>query len=558
VSRFDLRTSFSQDVTPWPLGGFQTPIDKRRYRDPWTPVLVFSPADKISLYLGTQYVMKTGDGGLHWREISPDLTGAVTGSSNNGPATLDNAEPRGYGVVFTIAPSPLNADEIWAGSDSGLIHLTTDGGKSWRDVTPPGISPWSKISLIEASRFDPATAYAAVDRHRLDDRKPYIYITHDFGKSWKLAVNGIAPNHFLSAVREDPEQRNLLFAGTEFGIYVSFDGGDDWQPINLNLPVSSIRDMTFNGSDLIVATHGRSFWVLDDIAPLRQAAAAQKAKAFFYAPPAAVRVDNDGFLGTPLPPEEPQAANPPDGAIVDYYLGSAATKVTLQIVDARGRVLRHFSSNDNTTVKQPLLPIAERWFPKPRVLESGAGEHRFVWDLAGGGSGTGPAGDDDDASAVPAGPRVPPGTYTLRLTVDGVQSDRPLRVTMDPRVNVTAQALDRQFALADSIYAQMLSSRKAMAELESVESQLKTLEAGTNPPDLAGAVHAALARLQQIKGSEDAGSDDADHGKKGTEPGLAAANSGLGSLAAIQICRVGRCECGAGARWPQADADRRN
>jgi photosystem II stability/assembly factor-like uncharacterized protein len=537
VSRFDLRTSFSQDVTPWPLGGFQTPIDKRRYRDPWTPVLVFSPADKISLYLGTQYVMKTGDGGLHWREISPDLTGAVTGSSNNGPATLDNAEPRGYGVVFTIAPSPLNADEIWAGSDSGLIHLTTDGGKSWRDVTPPGISPWSKISLIEASRFDPATAYAAVDRHRLDDRKPYIYITHDFGKSWKLAVNGIAPNHFLSAVREDPEQRNLLFAGTEFGIYVSFDGGDDWQPINLNLPVSSIRDMTFNGSDLIVATHGRSFWVLDDIAPLRQAAAAQKAKAFFYAPPAAVRVDNDGFLGTPLPPEEPQAANPPDGAIVDYYLGSAATKVTLQIVDARGRVLRHFSSNDNTTVKQPLLPIAERWFPKPRVLESGAGEHRFVWDLAGGGSGTGPAGDDDDASAVPAGPRVPPGTYTLRLTVDGVQSDRPLRVTMDPRVNVTAQALDRQFALADSIYAQMLSSRKAMAELESVESQLKTLEAGTNPPDLAGAVHAALARLQQIKGSEDAGSDDADHGKKGTEPGLAAANSGLG--AALRMVESG-------------------
>ena len=308
VQRFDRRTSFSQNITPWPLGGFGLPINKRRYRDPWTPVLVFSPADKRSLYLGTQYVMKTVDGGLHWQQISPDLTGTVAGTDENGPTTNENAEQRGYGVVYTIAPSPLTADEIWAGTDTGRIHLTTDGGKHWRNVTPPGLSPWSKISLIEASHFDPATAYAAVDRHRLDDQKPYIYITHDFGKSWKFAVNGIASNHFLRAVREDTEQRNLLFAGTEFGIYISFDGGDNWQPLQLNLPVSSIRDMNVNGSDLIVATHGRSFWVLDDIAPLRRVAAAQKERAYLYAPPTAVRVDNDGFLGTPLPPEEPRRA----------------------------------------------------------------------------------------------------------------------------------------------------------------------------------------------------------------------------------------------------------
>jgi photosystem II stability/assembly factor-like uncharacterized protein len=525
VLRFDRRTSFSQNITPWPLGGFELPISKRKYRDPWTPALIFSPADKTSLYLGTQYVMKTTDGGLHWQQISPDLTGAVAGTSESGPTTSENAEQRGYGVVYTIAPSPLNAGQIWAGSDTGRIHLTTDGGKAWHDVTPPGLSPWSKISLIEASHFDPATAYAAVDRHRIDDQKPYLYITHDYGKTWALSVNGIAPNHFLRAVREDAEQRNLLFAGTELGLYVSFDAGNDWQPLQLNLPVSSIRDMNINGSDLIVATHGRSFWVLDDIAPLRQAAAVQKAQAYLYAPPEAVRVDNDGFLGSPLPPEEPQANNPPNGAIVDYYLAGSAAKVTLQILDAQGHVVRHFSSNDKTGIKRPLLPIAERWFPKPQVLETSAGEHRFVWDLAAGESGT--AMEDDDEDAVPSGPRVPPGNYTLWLTVDGAPLDRPLRVIMDPRVDASTAVLDQQFTLADSIYVQMLGSRKAMAELESVESQLKKLNANgnNNPPYLAQAIQAALARLQQIKGDEDG-----DHEKKDKgEVGLAEANAGLGA-----------------------------
>ena len=524
VQRFDRRTSFSQNITPWPLGSFGAPINKRKYRDPWTPVLVFSPADKTSLYLGTQYVMKTIDGGLHWQKISPDLTGAVSATGDNGPVTPENAEQRGYGVVYTIAPSPVKADQIWAGSDTGLIHLTTDGGKTWRDVTPTGLAPWSKISLIEASHFDPATAYAAVDRHRLDDQKPYIYITDDYGKNWRLSVNGIAPSHFLRAIREDLEQKNLLFAGTEFGIYVSFDAGDTWQSLNLNLPVSSIRDLNLNGSDLIVATHGRSFWVLDDIAPLRQAAKAQNERTYLYAPPPAVRVDNDGFLGSPMPPEEPQAENPPNGAIVDYYLEAAATKAVLQILDAQGHVLRHFSSNDQVNVVRPLLPIAERWFPKPQVLETTAGEHRFVWDLAAGGSGTGMDDDDEDSAATPPGPRVPPGTYTLRLTVDGIQMDRPLRVAMDPRVDAAPDVLARQFTLADSMYTQTLSSRKAMAELESVESQLKKLDSSdvNNPPYLAQAIHGALAKLREVKGG-----DDGDEKKGETEPGLAEANSGL-------------------------------
>ncbi len=527
VQRFDRRTSYSQNITPWPLGGFELPINKRRYRDPWTPVLVFSPADKTSLYLGTQYVMKTIDGGLHWQEISPDLTGAVPAASDQGPTTVENAQQRGYGVVYTIAPSPLRADQIWAGSDTGRIHLTTNSGKTWRDVTPPGLSPWSKISLIEASHFDPATAYAAVDRHRLDDRKPYLYITHDFGKSWKLSVTGIAPTHFLCAIREDTQQRNLLFVGTEYGIYASFDAGDHWQSLNLNLPVSSVRDIALNGSDLIVATHGRSAWVLDDIEPLRQAAEAAKTRTYLCTPPAAVRVDNDAFLGSPVPPEEPQADNSPNGAIVDYYIQNEATKVVLQILDARAKVIRHFSNSDKTEVKRPLLPIAERWFPQPQVLEASAGAHRFVWDLAAGGSGSGMDDDDEDSAAVPPGPRVPPGNYTLRLTVDGVGQERPLRVTMDPRVDASTEVLDRQFATAYSIYVQTLSSRKAMAELESVESQLEKLNSKdeNSPPFLTEAIHNAIVRLQAIKGGGHAENEK----KEGSEHGLAEANAGLGS-----------------------------
>jgi len=533
VERFDRRTALSQNITPWPLGGFDQPINQRKYRDPWTPVLVFSPTDKHALYLGTQFVMKTIDGGLHWQKISPDLTGADTTVTRTEEPSIQNAERLGYGVVYTIAPSPLKADELWTGSDTGRIHLTTNGGKTWDDVTPPGLSAWSKITLIEASKYDPATAYAAIDRHRLDDQKPYLYITHDYGKSWKLSVHGIAPTHFLNAIREDTEQRNLLFAGTEFGIYASFDGGSNWQPLQLNLPVSSIRDMNINGSDLVVATHGRSFWVLDDIAPLRQAAAARGVNVYLYAPPPVVRVDNDGFLGTPLPPEEPQAANPPNGAIVDYYLAGSATKVALAVLDAKGTVLRHFASADKPP-KMPLLPIAERWFPAPQVLATTPGEHRFTWDLAAGGSGTGLDTDDDDSVSLPAGPRIPPGTYTLRLTVDGTTIDRPLRVTMDPRTSATTTVLAQQFSLAESIYAQTVGTRKAMAELSGVESELTRLNEDANSDaELKSVLKDAIAKLTAIKSGEGKHGEGSDEEAHDTDAGLSAANSGLGTALRI-------------------------
>ncbi|MFZ0954273.1 MAG: hypothetical protein WAN17_18535, partial [Candidatus Sulfotelmatobacter sp.] len=281
VIRYNRRTGLSQDVTPWPVPTFGSEINQRKYRDPWTPVLVFSPADSSTLYLGTQYVMKTIDGGLHWQTISPDLTGATQqpGDKAKGATAIENAEQRGYGVVFTIAASALNHDTVWAGSDTGLIHLTRDGGKTWKDVTPGGLTVWSKISFIEASHFDPAVAYAAVDRSRLDDQTPYLYRTRDYGATWQLITKGIAANAFVRGIREDTERRGLLFAGTELGVYVSFDDGGNWQSLQLNLPVTSVRDLTIHGDDLVAATHGRSFWILDDITPLRQALDAEKDNA---------------------------------------------------------------------------------------------------------------------------------------------------------------------------------------------------------------------------------------------------------------------------------------
>src|SRR6516165_4643052 len=286
--------------------------------------------------------MKTTDGELHWKEISPDLTGAASAATEKGttPTMLQNAKERGFGVVYSIAPSPKKAEVIWAGSDTGLIHLTTDGGKSWSNVTPNDVGAWSKIAMIEASHFDPAVAYTAVDRHRLDDLAPYLYRTRDYGKTWVPITLGIGLTSFSNAIREDPEQRGLLFAGTERGVYVSFDEGDHWQPLQRNLPVTSVRDLTIHGDDLVIATHGRAFWVLDNITPLRQLAGGVKTdKPYLYAPAVAVRVDNDVFLGSPFPPEEPMSKNPPDGAVIDYYLPANAQKATLEIADAKGTVV---------------------------------------------------------------------------------------------------------------------------------------------------------------------------------------------------------------------------
>ena len=528
VTRFNRKTSFSQNVSPWPVPQFASEIAKRKYRDPWTPILVFSP-DYKTLYLGTQYAMKTTDGGLHWETISPDLTGASPADVNDASkVTVANAKQRGYGVVFTIAPSSVNSHEIWAGSDTGLIHLTLDGGATWKNVTPPGLSAWSKISMIEASRFDPGTAYAAVDRHRLDDMSPHLYRTRDYGKTWTPIVNGIAPQSFLRAVREDPQQPNLLYAGTELGIYVSFDSGDNWQPLQLNLPVASIRDMQVHGNDLVVATHGRAFWILDDMTPLRQTAAAQKAQsAWLYKPEKTFRIDNDSFLGTPLPPEEPTAKNPPNGAILDYGLKSSAHAVTLTILDANGKVVRYFSSADIVPPMPRMAPIAERWFPKPQRLETTPGMHRFIWDLSRGSSDIGTGGVDSagDEEERHHGPRVAPGTYQVKLTVDGQSYTQPLVIVMDPRCSATPAVLQQQQTVGLRIFADSRRSRQAMAEVQSVQKELNALQSNAMNNTLAARVHAMEQSIAQImKGSADT-------------PGLRDANTGL--LSSLRVVESG-------------------
>src|ERR1700691_1262684 len=503
VDRFNKRTGLSQDVTPWPVPAFGSEINQRKYRDPWTPVLIFSPADSTTLYLGSQYVMKTVDGGLHWQTISPDLTGSVQKKGDKKQAqvspTVENAKQQGYGVVFTIAPSALNRDLIWTGSDTGLIHLTRDGGKTWKQVTPPGLSAWSKISLIEASHFDQAVAYAAVDRSRLDDQTPYLYRTRDYGATWQLITNGIAADSFLRGIREDPEKTTLLFAATELGVYVSFDSGDRWQSLQLNLPITSVRDLAVHGDDLVIATHGRSFWILDNLTPLRQALDAGKANTFLFDPALAFRIDNDSFAGTPLPPEEPTAENPPAGAVIDYFLKSSASTVTLEIFDAKTNLVRKFSSEDQPPEKHRPLPVAERWFPKPETLQKTAGMHRFVWNLTWGSSG-GSDADEDSETRNPSGPKAVPKIYTVRLTVDGQLQTRPLKVVMDPRSPATPEVLQQQLRLGQQLFAETREARRTLAEIGSVQKQLAELgqKVGEQNPTLKSALAGTQSELANI------------------------------------------------------------
>ena len=503
VARYNRRTGFSQDVTPWPVSIYDSEIDQRRYRAPWSPILVFPPADPKALFLGTQYVMKTVDGGLHWEAISPDLTGSTPDPGEKkqpGPPTIENAKQRGFGVVSTLAPSALNRDLIWAGSDTGLIHLTRDGGKSWKDVTPPGLSDWSAISLIEASHFDTAVAYAAVDRSRLDDQTPYLYRTRNYGAHWQPIADGISAPAFLRAIREDPQTKGLLFAGTERGVYVSFDDGDHWQSLQLNLPVSSVRDLTIHGDDLVIATHGRSFWILDNITPLRQTSEARKATAvWLYHPAAAIRVDNDDFVGTPLPPEEPTAENPPSGAMIDYFLKSPASEVTLEVFDAEHKLVRRFSSEDHIAKKPASLPIAERWFPKPEVLATAPGMHRFVWNLTWGSSG-GPIADEEADFRSPSGPKAIPGTYQVRLTVDGQVQTQSLQVVMDPRSSATPEVLLQQLQLGNQIFAETMEARRVLAEISAVQKQIADAQRklGEQSPELKSALAEAQSEIAKI------------------------------------------------------------
>src|SRR5579884_1038601 len=423
LARFDKRTAQSQNITPWPEPAFGVDIAQRKYRFPWTAPLIVSPTEPHVLYYGSQYLLKTVDGGLNWTEVSPDLTGADPKGKQaaaDGPPTIENAKMRGYGVIYSIAPSPLNPALIWVGSDTGLIHITRTAGKQWSNVTPKGLSDWSKITQLEASHFDAAVAYAAVDRHRLDDYAPHIFRTRDYGKTWTELDQGIEAPAFVNAVREDPVRKGLLYAATEMGVYVSFDDGEHWQSMQLNLPVTSVRDLVVHGSDLVIATHGRGFWILDDVEPLRENPSQDQ--FHLYKPAPAVRISSDGFLGTPFPPEEPHGKNPPGGAVIDYYLPTATDQeVTLEILDGKNQVVRRYSTKDQVRPQRAGLAIADIWITPPPHLTARAGMNRFVWDLryAPPESVGGRRGGGGEGGGAAAGPFVLPGAYLVRVTAAG-------------------------------------------------------------------------------------------------------------------------------------------
>jgi photosystem II stability/assembly factor-like uncharacterized protein len=494
VDKLDLRTEQTHSVDP------TLAEPDALYRRTWTLPLTFSKRDTKILYYANQKLFRTADGGEHWSTISPDLTrenpevpanvDAVTAANNEGNG------PR-RGVIYAIAPSPLDAKLLWLGTDDGLIWRSGDEGGHWDNVTPPALTSWSKVGMLEASHFDVGTAYAAIDRHRLDDRKPYIYRTRDGGKTWALIVTGIRDGDFVNAVREDPKRQGMLYAATELGIYVSFDDGEHWCSLQMNLPRTSVRDMDVHDNDLVIGTHGRGFWVLDDVSALRQSGADGSFGATkLFAPSTAIRVRPVSFTGTPLPKDEPTAVNPAFGARIDYFLARQGSQpVALTISDAAGHLVRRYSSADTPPKFDPASAgIAAEWQSQPSVLTNTPGLHRFIWPLR--------------YPALPAlaegnvyadGVSAPPGRYTLELTIDGHSYRQVLTVVPDPRVKLLSDAYQQQFAFARDV-------EQAQARLASAQGEAKQLHTGLvaaheqSDPKLGAAVAALNAKVVDITG----------------------------------------------------------
>jgi photosystem II stability/assembly factor-like uncharacterized protein len=467
--RFDTKTGQVEDVSP-------TPAEigmKVRQRYPWTTPLAFSFQAPHALYQSSQFLMRSIDSGKSWKVISPDLT-----------LRPGEKEEGAQGVIYTIAPSPVLAGTIWVGTDNGLVQLTRNDGLTWSEVTPPGLPPWSMMSLIDASAHDAASAFAAIDRHQMDDIAPHIYRTHDFGKTWTKITSGIPANAYVHAVREDPVRKGLLFAGTELGVYVSFNDGELWQPLQQNLPVTPIRDLVVKGNDLVVATHGRSFWILDDISPLREFnSTTAAASVYLFHPATAIRLRKNQARDTPLEPETPVGKNPPAGAIIDFSLQTIpAGAVTLEIMDSKGALVRKYSSSDAPGKIDETQSFPTYWFNPPAPLSKHLGLNRFVWDLryerprALRFGYSIAAAYGDDAIMQPEGPLVLPGIYQVQLLVDGKTYTAPLEVKMDPRVKTSAIALRQQLTLETQIIQAMQDSYQTVQEIRDLRTQLNDLQ----------------------------------------------------------------------------------
>ncbi len=497
LTRFDRRTGQAQNILP-------VPVQTEDFRMIRTEPVVFSPLDPHLLFFAGNTLWQTRDRGDHWEKISPDLSRP----NYELPASIGKyredvaKQAHRRGVIYTVAPSPTDANRIWCGTDDGLIHLTTDGGKTWSNVTPPSISAWQKISLIEAGHFDTNTAYAAVNTLRMDDLRPHIFATHDSGKTWAEIVNGIPAGQIINAVREDPERKGLLFAASERGVYVSFDNGANWESLRLNLPATSVRDVIVKGDDLVVATHGRGFWILDNITPLRQlkpvaggadpgsksSAAAASARGYsedlLFKPQTALRVRANLNTDTPLPPDEPAGENPPDGAIIDYLLSKDASgPVTIEIKDGKGQLVRKYSSTDKPVEANPSrLRIPSYWIRPPQTISTKAGMHRFLWDMHYAPiTGVEPefpiSATYRNTAPRATSPWVAPGDYTVTLTIDGKTFSQPLTVAMDPRVKASAADLQEQFDLSWRLYQLRLRLAPIGEKFDHMAEELMKLKA---------------------------------------------------------------------------------
>ena len=444
IVRFDKRANISQDISAWPVDNSGHPASELAHRFNWTSPLMLSPHDPDTLYAASEAVWKSSDHGHSWSIISPDLTrnDRDKQQASGGPLTRDITSVEYYGTIFALAESPLNKGMLWVGTDDGLVQTTLDDGAHWAAVTPAGMPQWSSIDMVEPSHYDSGTAYIAADRHKLDDIKPYAYKTGDGGKTWTAINTGLPDGAVVHAVREDPVRRGLLYAATERGVFVSFDDGGHWQSLQLDLPASPIHDLVVHGDDLVVATHGRSFWILDDVTPLRQIQSATAAEnVVLYAPQTAMRLHYPDQVDT----HRPVGENPPAGALIDYVLKSAPKgELTIEILDAQGKVLRHLSSKHSTKEVQP--PEWPDQIVSNDQIAAKQGMNRLVWDLRmndpmqiPGAFYSGP---------TPRGPLVPPGQYQVKLSVDGITRTSPLTVIADPRVVGSEAAIRAKTDLA--------------------------------------------------------------------------------------------------------------
>jgi photosystem II stability/assembly factor-like uncharacterized protein len=484
--RFDGRTGQSAAIDPGVESTYARRATDVKYRYTWITPIAVSPRPPHAIYQGSQYLFRSTDRGHSWSIMSPDLSGAVAGTAGcEGAVTVENASPCGFGVIYTIALSPSTDDEIWIGTDDGRIQVTRDGGKTWSDVTPRGLAPWSKVATLDISPLDPATVYAAVDRHRLDDFTPHAFRTHDGGRTWTAITAGLPDDNSVDVVRADPVRRGLLYAGTTTGVFVSFDDGGLWQPLKLNFPTAWVSDLLVHGNDLIAATQGRAIWILDDLSPLRQLSVdASKPPAHLFRPADAFHLRRDENRDTPPPPETPLGKNPPAGAVIDYALGKDSTgPVSLEILDGNGGLVRRFASDAVPERPEAERYFAEAWLEPEPVPSAAAGHHRFVWDLrmarpkAAAYEYSIAAIWNEGTPAEPQGTLVPPGVYSVRLTAGGKAQTQPLTLRMDPRVHVAPEEIARQFDIARQTAELMELSLAALEDAEELQKRMPSAAA---------------------------------------------------------------------------------